>query len=78
MSKGIACQCSKGIPRKERMKNWRIIDYKCNYSKFNGCRYTPSDWSKIRCLCCGNYWRTKQSYVDDLDFATDEEQKRIV
>ncbi|AXH50938.1 hypothetical protein CPT_Scapp_009 [Serratia phage Scapp] len=57
----MACKC-----KVKRRDNWRIIDYRCNYSAFNGYRYTPSDYSSITCLKCGSVWRSKSSYVDTL------------
>lgn len=59
MSGGPACSCGD-------RSQWRILDYKCNYSKFSGSRYTPSDYSAITCNGCGRVWRTKAAYVDDL------------
>lgn len=64
MSSGIACKCTG--TRKERMTNWEVLQYKCNYSIFNGNRYTPSDYSCCHCTSCGMVWRTKQLYVDQL------------
>ena len=58
MSQGVVCKCK---PRKTVIVNW-----KCNYSAFNGYRWTPSDYSLIKCLKCGQYWRTKAKYVDSL------------
>lgn len=37
-----ACKCS-------RPGNVVVIDYRCNYSAFNGYRRTPSRYSKVRC-----------------------------
>jgi hypothetical protein len=45
------------------MECWRVIDRNCNYSSFNGRRYTPSDYSLCKCLECGALWRTKAKYV---------------
>lgn len=45
----------------------------CNYSKFNGSRYTPSSYSGIRCLNCRYPWRTRAAWVDDLRDATEAE-----
>lgn len=61
MSKGTACRC-RGT-REEKLKNWVIIQYKCNHSAFNGYKQTPSDYSCIRCMVCGSVWRTKSDYV---------------
>lgn len=67
MSGGIACSC-KGTTA-ERQSKWGVLDHRCNYSKFNGSRYTPSAYSSITCSRCGAVWRTKASYVDTLPFA---------
>jgi hypothetical protein len=61
MSGGPACECpERKKPIKERA--WHYVDYKCNYSKFSGSKYTPSNWSSVRCCCCGAYWRTKATW----------------
>jgi hypothetical protein len=65
MSGGPTCSCEESKkPVAERA--WSILDYKCNYSKFNGSRYTPSAYSLITCARCGSYWRTKADYVEAL------------
>lgn len=65
MSGGPSCCCEeRAKPLADRQ--WRVIDRNCNYSKFNGSRYTPSDYSAIKCLQCGRWWRTKAKYVDSL------------
>jgi len=48
--------------------HWAVIQRKCNYSAFNGYRYTPSDYSAVKCFApgCGSVWRTKAAYVDEL------------
>jgi len=68
MSGGNACQCAQ---RKKPVnkRRWLVMDRNCNYSAFNGYRKTFSDYSAIRCMCCGAYWRTKSRYVDYLDDA---------
>lgn len=58
MSGGKVCTCKP----QDRTK-WRVRQYRCNYSAFNGGRRTPSDYSGLSCLVCGNYWRTKAAYV---------------
>jgi hypothetical protein len=60
MSGGTVCRC--GAPRSA----WEVIDYRCNYSYFNGRRYTPSDYSAIHCTVCRAHWRTKAAYVIEL------------
>jgi hypothetical protein len=66
MSGGLACRCPG--TNEERKVNWRVLDHKCNYSKFNGSRYTPSAYSSVTCRVCGSVWRTKAAYVDQLPF----------
>jgi len=56
------CAC-KG---KDKRKNWVVVDYRCNYSAFNGYKFTRSDYSAVRCTSCGFGWRTKAGYVDSL------------
>lgn len=68
MSGGTVCRCPESRkPLGER--NWTVLDYKCNHSAFNGYRYTPSDWSKVRCNVCPAMWQTKAAYVDQLVMA---------
>lgn len=65
MSGGHACNCEeRKKPAEDR--NWVIIDYKCNFSAFNGWRRTASDYSSVRCVECGRAWRTKSNYVNKL------------
>jgi hypothetical protein len=73
MSGGNACKCLErlepiivpaGSNRPGRL--WRVVQYKCNHSAFNGYHYTSSDYSSLTCLRCGTTWRTKAPYVDDL------------
>jgi hypothetical protein len=63
MSGGAVCHCGK-------RSAWRVHDYRCNHSAFNGYRWTPSDYSSICCEPslggCGVWWRTKAAYVDRL------------
>lgn len=61
MSGGPACSC-KG-KKEDRLKNWIVITYRCNYSAFSGYRRTPSDYSLLECTKCKRVWRTKSSYV---------------
>lgn len=65
MSGGKICQCPEaGKPLDQR--RWRVLDYKCNHSAFNGYHQTPSDYSALTCKGCGAVWRTKAAYVDRL------------
>jgi hypothetical protein len=47
---------------------WVVLQRECNYSAFNGYRYTPSDYSTVACHApgCGRAWRTKAAYVGAL------------
>lgn len=74
MSGGFACR--DGVHRAGG--HWVVVDRNCNYSAFNGSRYTPSDYSLIRCLGCGKFWRTKAKYVYTLRNATHEESVRTI
>lgn len=46
------------------LAEWVIVDYRCNYSAFNGYHHTASNYSSLRCNRCGERWRTKAKYVD--------------
>jgi hypothetical protein len=65
MSGGPACTCEE-VAKPPEERRWLILDYKCNYSKFNGSHYTPSDYSAVQCRGCGRIWRTKAAYVEKL------------
>lgn len=65
-----------GCP-KHRGEKLVVTARNCNHSAFNGYRWTPSDYSQVRCIApvdkhhssdgvCGHTWRTKAAYVDDL------------
>lgn len=75
MSKGIACKCPG--TRKDKMKNWTILQYKSNQSAFSGYKTTPSDYSSLRCTKCNSIWRTKSPYVDELINQNDKEVKLL-
>lgn len=66
MSGDVICKCS---PRRlvVTMRNY-------NRSAFNGYHWTPSDYSQVRCLTCGHFYRTKAKYVDGLPDATEQER----
>ena len=69
MSSSIRCTCGR---KKNDHSDLVVVQYKCNYSAFNGYHYTPSDYSEVRCTrpgCMGT-WRTKAAYVDDLKIIT--------
>lgn len=64
MGKGVFCDCD---DKKEAKANsWGVIDYKCNYSTFNGRRQTYSEYSQVACIECQHTWRTKAGYVEGL------------
>ena len=44
-----------------------------NYSAFHGYRFTPSDYSEVRCLACGSYWRSNARWVDTCADASREQ-----
>ena len=50
----------------EHRDAWFVEVRNGNYSAFNGGRFTPSDYSQIRCGRCRRSWRTKAAYVRDL------------
>lgn len=66
MSMGTACKCQ---PR-----NLVVVQRKGNASAFNGYRWTPSAYSFIRCVSCGQGWRTKAAYVDALPDAEPDQR----
>ena len=81
MSGGQACKCSEkrepltapaGSNRPGRL--WRVIQYRCNHSAFNGYHETSSDYSSISCLRCGAHWRTKAPYADMLTGMQEDER----
>jgi len=76
MSGGVSCKCEG--TRKDKIPNWKIVHYRCNHSAFNGYHKTSSDYSLIRCMKCGHSWRTKAEYVNELDFATEEERFKSI
>lgn len=67
VSGGAVCSCGK-------RGAWSVVHHRCNYSAFNGYRWTPSDYSAVECLPalggCGARWRTKAAYVDRLPRVT--------
>lgn len=65
MSGGHICHCEESKkPIAER--RWVVVNRLCNYSAFNGSRWTSSDYSALCCHACGNHWRTKAPYVAQL------------
>lgn len=49
-----------------RSRRVAVAVLKGNYSAFGGYRFTPSDYSGVRCLDCGAYWRTRSDKVYNL------------
>jgi hypothetical protein len=47
-------------------RNWGVINRECNFSAFNGYRYSPSDYSKLVCLTCGAVGHTKAKHVSKI------------
>ena len=76
MSGGVHCVDKVGTHRAGG--HWVVVQRNCNHSKFSGSRYTPSDYSEVRCLECGHFWRTKAKYVDELRDASQEEATRAI
>lgn len=77
-----SCRCGKlgmksGI-RDLNFISWVVIQRYCNHSAFRGYNYQASDYSQIRCLKCGEFWRTKAKYVYRLRDATEEERLRAI
>lgn len=65
MAVSFGCHCpERRKPVKDRA--WVVVARRCNYSAFNGWRYTPSDWSEVFCKGCHALGRTRASYVEDL------------
>lgn len=58
------------------IEEWRVLDRHCNYSKFSGSRYTPSNYSGCLCMRCGYRWRTQADYVALMSDAKPSERLR--
>lgn len=50
---------------REHRASWRVYQRNGNASAFNGCHWTPSDYSGLVCTVkgCRRRWRTKAAYV---------------
>lgn len=48
--------------------SWVVTQRNGNRSAFSGYRWTPSDYSEVRCTAsgCGKRWRTRAAYVAGL------------
>lgn len=55
-----------GCTDRTHRSQWVVLVRRANYSAFNGYRWTPSDYSCVRCPMCRTAWRTKAAYVDGL------------
>jgi hypothetical protein len=47
-------------------RHWIVVHRRCNYSAFNGSRWTLSAYSRLVCSNCWHTWRTKATYVDQI------------
>lgn len=65
MSTPFGCKCGE---RKKPLsdRNWRVLQYRCNHSAFNGYHQTPSEYSTVCCDACGASGRTNAKYVNEL------------
>jgi len=70
MSMGKACR------DRAHHDQWVVVQRHSNHSAFNGNRWTWSPYSEVKCLTCGQVWRTNALYVDALRNATVEEVLR--
>jgi len=61
MSGGTSCEC-----KPQDRSKWRLLQYCCNHSAFNGYQRTPSSYSSVACDGCGRAWRTKAAYTATL------------
>ncbi len=61
MSGGLVCADPAG-----HRARWVVLLRRCNYSAFNGYRYTPRAYSTVMCPECDHSWRTRAAYVDRL------------
>lgn len=51
----------------QRPRQWLVTRRNESCSAFNGYRPQWSAYSDVRCKACGAYWRTKASFVNDLE-----------
>jgi hypothetical protein len=79
VSGGPSCRCSErfapltiDLPSNDRLRQWRVVQRRCNHSAFNGYHKTWSDYSSVTCLVCDAVWRTKASYIDLIDDIDDD------
>ena len=71
MSAHIKCSCGR---EKRDHSDLVVVKRNFNRSAFNGYRYTPSDYSLVKCTRpgCFGMWRSKSRYVDTLPDAPQE------
>ncbi len=69
MSGGWAC------PAPSHRPAWRVLHRNGHYSAFNGYRWTPSAYSRLRCLICFRSWRTKAAYVARIPTISPQEAR---
>ena len=61
------CACSCVERRKPiNIRKWVVTQYKWNSGAFVSGDGERSDYSSVRCLCCGSIMRTKANYVEKL------------
>lgn len=65
MSVSFSCRCAERA-KPAQARAWVVVQRQCNYSAFNGYRYTPSEYSLVFCQACGALGRTKAEYVAKL------------
>lgn len=67
MSGGLICRCPES-KKPLLQRRWRVTQYRCNHSAFNGYHTTPSAYSHIICEAprCTGSWRTRAPYADAL------------
>lgn len=70
MTQGIACR--------DTTHRHVVTVRNANYSRFSGGRRTPSDYSEVRCLATGAFWRSKAKANDALPDATHDEATRTI
>ena len=56
---------------------WRVIQHQSNRSHFSRGGRAKSVYSQLRCLQCGDFWRTKAAYVDEIAHAEGDEGWRL-
>lgn len=70
MSGQNVCKCA---PR-----NVVVTKRHYNRSAFNGYRDTYSDYSEVRCMDCGQFWRTNAKWVETTPDGKPGDATRLV